>query len=83
VKRRELRLQLVAHLGICLQIVALTGEESGDRNLIILVRLDAELAAMMPVGNQRFVKLLHSERQRQVFRMTVADVAHQSMKNAI
>jgi hypothetical protein len=76
-------LELVPHLRIGLEIIALTRQQSRDRDFVILVRLYSELAAMMPVWNQRLVKLLNSEGERQVLGMAVADVAHQPVKNAI
>ena len=81
--RLKLGDELVAHRLIGEQIIALAGEQSRDRNLIILVRLDAELAAMMTIRNERLVQLLHGERERQVLRVTVPDVAHKAMKYSI
>ena len=81
--RLKLGDELVAHRLIGEQIIALAGEKPRDRNLIILVRLDAELAAMMTIRDESLVQLLHGERERQVFRVTVPDVAHKAMKYSI
>lgn len=51
----ELRLELVPHRRISLEIVALAAEKAGHRDFVILVRFDPELATMMPVRNQCFV----------------------------
>jgi hypothetical protein len=83
VRRLDLRLELVAHRLIGEQIITLTRQQPRDRDLIILIRFDPELTPVMPVRNQRFVQLLHRERERQVLGVPVADVAHQPMKYAI
>ena len=79
----ELCLELFAHRLICEQIVTLAGEETADGNLVILIRLDPELAPVMAVRNQCLVQLLHRERQRQVLGMTMPDVAHEPMKYSV
>jgi hypothetical protein len=83
VRRLELRLQLLAHRLIGLQIVALAGEQPHHRCLVVLIRLDSQLAAVVPVGNQGLVELLHGEREREVLGVAVADIAHQPVKYAI
>lgn len=81
--RLQLRLELVAHRLIGEQIIPLAGEKSAHCDLIVLIRLDSELAAMMPVRNQCLVQLLHREREREVLRVPMPDVAHQAMKYPI
>lgn len=82
-RRAKLGLELVAHFGIGQQIITLAGQEPGYRNLIILIGFDSELATVVPVRDQSLIQLLHRERERQVLRMPVTDVAHQPVKNAI
>lgn len=79
----DLGLELVAHRLICEQIIALARKQATHCYLVILIRLDAELAAMMTIRDESFIQLLHSERHREVFRMTMPDVAHEAMKYAI
>lgn len=79
----DLGLQFVAHRLVGEQIIALAGKKATHCNLVILIRLDAELAAMMPIRDERLVQLLDRERHREVFRMTMPDVAHEAMKYAI
>ncbi len=81
--RLKLRLELVAHHLICEQIVALPGEKPAHRDLIILIGLDSELTTMMTIRNQCLVKLLNRERQSEILRMAVPDVAHEAMKYSI
>ena len=79
----ELGDELVAHRLIREQIISLTREQSRHRYLIVLIRFDAELAAMMTIWDQCLVQLLNSERERQVFGVAVPDVADKSVKDAI
>jgi len=79
----KLRDELVAHRLIREEIIALARKKPRDCNLVILVRLDAELAAMMTIRYESLVELLHGERERQVLRVTVPDVAHKAMKYSI
>ena len=79
----NLGLELVAHRLICEQIIALAGKKSANCNLVILIRLDAELAAMMTIRNESLVQFLNRERHREVLRMTMPDVAHEAMKYSI
>jgi hypothetical protein len=83
VTRAELGLELVAHRLVSEEVVSLAREKPTHRYLVVLVRLDAELAAMMPVRNESLVELLNRERQGQIFRMTMPDVADESMKYAV
>jgi len=83
VRGSELRLKLVAHFLIRLEIIALTGKETRDRNLVVLVRLYPQLASMMTVRNESLVELLNRERKCEIFRVTVPDVAHEPVKYAI
>lgn len=82
-RRSELILKLVPHRRIREQIVALTRQQPGHRNLVILIGLDSELAAVMTIRNKSFVQLLNREREREVLGVPVADVAHQPMKYAV
>ncbi len=79
----QLGLDLVLHRLVSKQIIALAGQQSAHGNLIILIRLDAELASMMTIRDESFVKLLNRERKGEVFRMAVPDVAHKAMKYSI
>lgn len=81
--RLKLCYELVAHCLIGEQIISLARKKSRDRNLIILICLDAELAPVMAVGNERLVQLLNSEGEREILRVTVPDVADQAMKNSV
>jgi len=81
--RLKLGNELVAHRLIGEQIIALTGQKSRDCHLVILVRLDAELAAMMTIRYECLVQLLYREREREVLRVPVPDVAHKAMKYSI
>ena len=82
-RRRELCLELVPHLVVCHEVVALARQKARDCYLVILIRLYSELSPMVAIGNERLVELLNREGKREVFRMPVADIAHQAMKNSI
>jgi hypothetical protein len=81
--RPKLSLELVPHLRIGQQIIALAREKPRYRDLIILIRFNSELATVMPIRDESLVKLLHSEREGEILGMPVTDVAHQPMKNTI
>src|SRR6185437_1763822 len=77
VRRLELRPKGIAHAVVDDQIIARAGEELGERDLVVLVGLEAELAAMMPVRQDALVQLTDAERLRQILREPGADGAHQ------
>ena len=79
----KLGLQLVAHHLVREQIVALSGEKSAHRDLIVLIGLDSQLAAMMTIRNERLVELLNREWKGEILRVTVPDVADQAMKYSV
>ena len=81
--RLELGDELVAHRLVSEQIISLSRKKPRDCNLVILIGLDAELTPVMAIGNERLVKLLHGEREREILRVTVPDVAHEAMKNSV
>ncbi|HEY3258548.1 MAG TPA: hypothetical protein VGJ64_06800, partial [Gemmatimonadaceae bacterium] len=71
------------HLLIRLEIIALTGKETRDRDLVVLVRLYPQLTSMVTVWNESLVELLNRERKCEILRVTVPDVAHEPVKYAI
>ena len=79
----KLRFELLAHRLVGEQIIALAGEKPAHRNLVILIRLDSELAPMMPVRNQSLVKLLNRERRGEILGVTMPDVADEAMKYSV
>ena len=79
----QLGLELVAHRLVCEEVVPLAGKETADRNLVILVGFDSELAPVMAIRNQRLVQLLDRERKRQVLGVTMPDVADEAMKYSV
>lgn len=79
----QLGLELVTHRLVCEEVVALAGKETAHRNLVILVRLDPELAPVMTIRNQCLVQLLDRERKRQVLGVTMPDVADEAMKYSV
>jgi len=81
--KRELSLKFFSHCLVGQQIIALTRQQSRNGDLVILIGLDSELTPVMPVWNESFVKLLNREWEREIFRVPVADIAHQPMKNSI
>jgi hypothetical protein len=81
--RFRFRFELVAHRLVGEEIIALAGKQPAHCDLIVLIRLDPELTPMMPVRNESLVQLLNRERHREVFRMTMPDVAHEAMKYSI
>ena len=81
--RLELDLELVAHRLIGEEIVSLSREKPAHRDLVVLIGLDSQLAAMVPVGDERLVKLLNSKREREILGVAVPDVANEAMKYAV
>ena len=79
----ELGDELVAHRLIREQIISLTREQSRHRYLIVLIRFDPQLSPMVAIRNERLVKLLHGEGEREILRVSMPDVADQAMKNSI
>lgn len=81
--RLELGLQFFAHGLIGLEIIALPRKKPADCDLVILVRLDRQLAPVMAIGNQGLVQLLNRERQSEILGMTMPDVADEAMKYSV
>jgi len=81
--RLKLGAQPVAHRLVREQIITFTREQPAHCDLVILIRFDSELTPMMTIRNQSLVELLNREWKREVFRVTVPDVAHEAMKYSI
>ena len=75
--RRELRGQHVTHPIVHYEVATWTGEQVEEDQLVILVRLQSEVATVQAVGKNRLIQLAHLERLRQHGRVLRADRAHE------
>ena len=79
----ELLFQAVLHRLVGAHVPFLTGKKAGYGSFVILIGLDAEIAAIVPIGHQRVIQLLDSERHTQVFGVAVPDVVYQSLEEPV
>jgi hypothetical protein len=71
------------HARVADQISALTGEQSQQRQLIVLVRLDPKLAPMVTIGHDVLVELGDFERAIHVLRVLGANSLHEPLEYAV
>lgn len=65
------------------EIAALTGKQAHQRDLVVLIGLDLELAAVMPVRKEILVELRYLEGTAKQVRITHPDILHEPAKHAI
>jgi len=79
----QFTLDHVVHCRFSLKVTAFTRQESQQRDLIVTIRVNLELAAVVPIRDERLVQLGHLERTRHVLRVAGANILHQSIIQAI
>ena len=77
IRRRPLGAQDVAHLAVDHQVTVRAAEQLHQRELVVLIGLEAELPPMQAVGEDCLIELAHLERLREVLRKGRADCAHE------
>jgi hypothetical protein len=80
---RQLALNGVLHARVTHEISSLACEEPQKRCLVILIRLDPELAAMVPVGHDVLIELGYLEGSIHVLRILGANSLHESAEHAV
>lgn len=83
VGRCELGPYRAGHRVVNCEVAAFTREQSTERYLVVLVGLDARLASIVSVRNQVLVELRYLEVVRQVGRIAVTYVLHETSKEPV
>ena len=82
-RRFDFLLEPVLHPLVGAHVSLFTCEKASHRRFVILIGLDAEVAAVVPVGYERIVQLLDGERHTQVLGVAIPDVVYQSLKESV
>ena len=73
----------ILHRLVGADVSLLSGKQASHRRFVILIGLDAEVAAIVTVGDQRIVQLLDSERHAEILGVAVSDIVHQSLEESV